>query len=66
MRQAGVDDYPGPPPVDVHSVMLHKGLPLVPFPGPVFSQLVYLQIEEVVLHTQHREQTKERSDVTQA
>lgn len=40
--KAGVNDHPSPPPVDVHSVMLHEGLPLIPLPGPVFSQLVYL------------------------
>lgn len=41
--QAGVDDHPSPPPVDVHTVMLHEGLPIIPLLGPVFSQLVYLQ-----------------------
>lgn len=41
--QAGIDDNPSPPPVDVHSVMLHEGLPLIPLLSPVFSQLVYLQ-----------------------
>ena len=41
--QAGVDDNPSPPLVDVHSVMLHQGLPLIPLLGPVLGQPVYLQ-----------------------
>lgn len=41
--QAGINDNPRPPSVDVHSVMLHEGFPLIPLLSPVFSQLVYLQ-----------------------
>ena len=40
--QAGVNDQPSLPLVDVHSVMFHESLPLVPLPGPVFRQLVCL------------------------
>ncbi|KAL0603110.1 hypothetical protein AAY473_029327 [Plecturocebus cupreus] len=40
--QVRVNDHPSPPPVDVHTVMLHEGLPIIPLLGPVFSQLVYL------------------------
>lgn len=58
MWQAGVNDYPSPPPVDVHPVMFHEGLPLIPLLGPVFSQLVYLRrMEEAVLDTPQVEQT---------
>ena len=40
--QAGVNDQPSLPLVDVHSVMFHESLPLIPFLGPVFRQLVCL------------------------
>lgn len=41
--QAGVDDHPGPLPVDVHTIMLHECLPVIPLLSPVLSQRVYLQ-----------------------
>ena len=40
--QAGVNDQPSLPLVDVHSVMFHESLPLIPLLGPVFRQLVCL------------------------
>lgn len=45
MWQAGIDDNPSPPSVDVHSVMLHESFPLIPLLSPVSSQLVYLQTQ---------------------
>ena len=41
--QAGVNDQPSLPLVDVHSVMFHESLPLIPLLGPVFRQLVCLR-----------------------
>lgn len=41
--QARVNHDPRPPPVDVHTVMLHDSLPIIPLLSPVFSQLVYLR-----------------------
>lgn len=41
--QAGVNNHPGPLPVDVHTIMLHERLPVIPLLSPVLSQRVYLQ-----------------------